>query len=101
MRREPTPGERAAWRLLRAKQLNGIKFRRQVPIGPYIADFLCFQHRLIVELDGGQHAQNAYDEKRDAWLKGQGFKVLRFWNDVALREPDGVWRTILAAIEGG
>jgi very-short-patch-repair endonuclease len=69
LRREATDAERRLWSLLRNRQLGGFKFRRQVPIGPYIADFICFDRRLIIEADGGQHADSAYDEARDAWLR--------------------------------
>ena len=90
MRKAPTPAERALWYLLRDRRFSGHKFRRQVPIGPYIADFLCLADRLIVEADGGQHADNMYDEARTRWLEAQGFRVLRFWNHEILTQPEMV-----------
>jgi very-short-patch-repair endonuclease len=92
-----TDAERLLWRHLRAKQLEGAKFRRQEPIGRYIADFVCFSHRLVIELDGGQHAQpreQSRDQQRDAWLEEQGFKVIRFWNNDVMRNIEGVVETI-------
>src|SRR5277367_6680388 len=80
MRRAPTGAERRLWRLLRDRRLDGLKFRRQVPIGPYIVDFLCVGARLIVEADGSQHNESPHDEVRDASLARGGWKVLRFWN---------------------
>jgi len=99
MRREPTEAERRLWRILRAKRLEGTKFRRQVPIGPYIADFASLSRRMIVELDGGQHADSAYDAERDAWLRAQGFLVMRFWNNEVMDHPDGVVLRIVRALE--
>jgi len=80
MRREPTEAERALWRVLRDRRLSSIKFRWQAPVPPYIADFVCFEHRIIIEADGLQHAEGVRDEKRDAFLAAEGFTVLRFWN---------------------
>jgi len=98
MRREPTDAERKLWTMLRAKRLGGHKFKRQEQIGDYIVDFVCFAARLIVEADGSQHADNA-DAARDAWLKHQGFRVFRFWNNDILTNSDGVAQAILAALE--
>jgi very-short-patch-repair endonuclease len=98
MRREPTEAERVMWRLLRSRQFEGLKFRRQVPIGCYIADFVCLSPRLIIECDGGQHADSAYDAERNAWFEAQGFRVLRFWNDAVVSETDGVVEMLLAAL---
>src|SRR5690606_4978238 len=75
---------------LRDHRLDGQKFRRQQPIGPYIVDFVHFGARLIVEADGGQHLQSARDIQRDAWLRSQGFNMLRFWNDDILLRSDSV-----------
>jgi hypothetical protein len=75
----------------------GAKFRRQVPVGPYIIDFLCIQARLVIELDGGQHGTEA-DALRDAWLRAQGYVVLRFWNNDVLGNLDGVLQTIAGAL---
>ena len=78
------------WRLLRDRRFGGIKFRRQYPLGPFVADFACPSHRLIVELDGSQHAENASDLRRDAYLAGQGWRVLRFWNSEVVENPNAV-----------
>jgi very-short-patch-repair endonuclease len=96
MRREPTDAEKALWRILRDRRLSMLKFRRQVPIDHYIVDFICFEHRLIVEADGSQHAENSRDGGRDAFLAGQGFLILRFWNHDILTNPQMVADTILA-----
>ena len=93
MRREPTDAERTLWLILRARRFSGFKFRRQVPLGPYIADFVCFDARLIVEADGSQHADNARDRERDAWFVAQGFRVRRFWNADILARPGEVAET--------
>jgi very-short-patch-repair endonuclease len=98
LRRDATAAEQVMWLLLRDRRLGGTKFRRQVPIGPYIADFASIQHRLVVELDGGQHADSASDARRDAFLAGAGWRVLRFWNNDAMRNRDGVLEAILHAL---
>jgi very-short-patch-repair endonuclease len=97
LRGNPTDAERRLWRALRLRQLN-VKFRRQVPIAPYVVDFLSFEHRLIVEADGGQHADSEHDARRDAWLRSQGFRILRFWNNDILANTEGVVITILEAL---
>ena len=89
MRHEPTATERLLWKLLRDRRLEGLKFRRQVPIGPYVADFVCFKRRLIVEADGPFHDPER-DAVRDAWLRGQSFRVLRFSNHQIATFPDAV-----------
>ena len=99
MRREPTDAERKLWSILRAKRLAGWKFKRQEQIDRYIVDFVCFGARLIVEADGSQHAESEADAARDAYLTGQGFRLLRFWNNDILTNPDGVATAILAALE--
>ncbi|WP_422343770.1 endonuclease domain-containing protein [Parasphingorhabdus sp.] len=99
MRSEPTEAETKLWTILRAKRLGGYKFRQQVPIDHYIGDFVCFARKLIVEADGSQHAENSYDEKRDSYLKAEGFQILRFWNNDILNNPDGVAEAILAALK--
>jgi very-short-patch-repair endonuclease len=96
MRGAPTETELRLWRLLRDRRLNGIKFRRQVPVGPYIVDFLCVGAKLIVEADGSQHAASPRDNARDAYLERQGWKVLRFWNNEILQHREKVLETILA-----
>ena len=89
MRRHPTDAEQRMWHLLRNRRLSGLKFRRQVPIGRYIVGFVSYSGRLVVELDGSQHAESKRDRVRDADLKDRGFEVLRFWNaDVLLRSAD-------------
>lgn len=99
MRATLTDAERKIWARLRNRQVNGCKFRRQVPVGPYIADFLCTERKLIVELDGGQHAgQTAQDAKRTAYLQDEGYKVLRFWNNEVLQQTDAVLKVILEAV---
>src|SRR5580658_2267194 len=103
LRREMTEAERLLWFLLRGRRLVGCKFRRQHPIGTYIVDFVCVQHRLIVEADGGgQHAEArlAVDEYRTRWLSGQGWRVMRFWNGDILRRQSGVVDAILREIGG-
>lgn len=91
LRTSQTDAEVRLWYHLRAHRFLGLKFKRQKPIGPYIVDFVCMEHRLIIELDGGQHAEaQTYDAQRDAWLAGQGFRVVRIWNDDALRNTSEV-----------
>jgi len=95
MRREPTEAETKLWSMLRGQRLAGMKFKRQEQVGDYIVDFVCFGSRLIVEADGGQHSENDKDAVRDAWLTEQGFRVLRFWNNDIVSNPEGVARVIL------
>jgi very-short-patch-repair endonuclease len=99
LRRAPTDAERKLWYLLRSLKPLGLHFRRQAPIGIYIADFAWHTGKIIVELDGSQHAQarQAYDEQRTAWLESQGYRVLRFWNNDVLKSPRSVGEAILAA----
>ena len=95
LRRSPTHIERLLWNRLRFWQIDGFKFRRQQPLGNYIADFVCFERRLIVEIDGGQHAaKKEYDAKRDSWLHDR-FIVLRFWNSDIVENMEGVLQSIL------
>ena len=97
MRREPTEAERKLWVLLRDRCFSTFKFRRQVPIGPFIADFLCYQARLIIEADGSQHIESTTDDRRLDWLEGQGFRVLRFWNsEITSQSRDVMERVYLA-----
>jgi very-short-patch-repair endonuclease len=98
LRRDMTEAEDRLWQELRGRRLDGIKFRRQVPVGRFVADFACADARLIVEIDGSQHADSDYDRERDAELKRRGFRVLRFWNDDVLREMDSVCDTIIAYV---
>jgi len=99
LRKKMTEAEKALWRHLRLRQFGGNKFRRQQPIGEYIVDFVCFERQLIIEVDGGHHSeQRVYDSNRDAWLKEQGFQVLRFWDNQALREIEAVKEKIMEAL---
>jgi very-short-patch-repair endonuclease len=94
-----TDAETKLWQELRAKRFESYKFKRQQPIGIYIADFVNFEHRLIIEVDGSQHDESEHDAIRDAWLKSQGFRILRFWNIGVLKELDGALLAILAALK--
>jgi very-short-patch-repair endonuclease len=98
MRSESTEAEHRLWQLLRAHRFAGYKFRRQVPLDFYIADFVCFSERLVVELDGGQHAESTRDERRDSYLKAQGFRVIRVWNSDLFTNEDGVAELVLSAL---
>jgi very-short-patch-repair endonuclease len=96
----PTDAEARLWSILRAKRLGPFKWRHQVVFDDrYIADFVCFDHRLIVEADGGQHWRSDRDLDRDHWFIEQGFRVLRFWNNDVLANSDGVAAAIMAALE--
>jgi len=99
LRKEQTPAERRLWSRLSRRQLNGLHFRRQHPVGRFIADFYCARHKLIIEVDGPVHDdQVEYDEIRSEWLESQGYHVMRFTNDEILRDLDGVVATIEAII---
>ena len=102
LRRAMTDAEKRLWWHLRARlPLSGTHFRRQVPIGPYVADFACLGHKLIIEVDGDQHGSDeamAYDARRDAYLKREGFRLLRFTNREVMIELDAVLDTIHAAL---
>jgi very-short-patch-repair endonuclease len=97
MRHAPVVTERLLWDLLRDRRLSGLKFRRQVPLGRYIVDFMCPRHRLIIEADGPSHEDNLHDEYRDAWLRSQGFRVMRFPNREIQDYSDAVLAKILEA----
>jgi very-short-patch-repair endonuclease len=100
LRKQMTDAERALWHLLRRKQIDGHRFRKQVPIGKYIVDFVCLDARLVIEVDGGQHSDAAEaDAVRDAWLRSQNFRVLRFWNNDVLKNPEGVMQVVIEALE--
>ncbi len=94
LRRERTDVERAFWLKVRDRRLDGFKFRRQATVGPYVADFLCVEAKLIVELDGGQHNEEA-DRNRTSFPRGHGYRVLRFWNHYVTHNMDGVLMTVL------
>ncbi len=99
LRKYQTDAERVLWYRLRDHQLEGCEFRRQQVIGRYIADFLCLEPKLVIELDGGQHAERAdQDEQRTRYLQSLGYRVLRFWNHDVLREPDSILEMIRDAI---
>jgi very-short-patch-repair endonuclease len=101
LRRADTDAEARLWTALRARRLGGWRWRRQVPKGSYILDFYCVEAGLVVELDGGQHAdQAAYDARRTAYLESLGLRVIRFWNSAVLTNRDGVCLTILEACGG-
>lgn len=102
LRRDATSAEQQLWRLLRSRQFAGLKFRRQHPLGPFVLDFYCAKARLAIELDGGQHneaAAIAADARRSEWLRAQGVRVLRFWNNDVLANPEGVLTLIAQALD--
>ncbi len=100
LRREMTDAERSLWQHLRRRQLGGLKFRRQHPIGRYIVDFVCVEVGLVIEVDGGQHGvQQSYDESRTAWLEQRGYRVLRFWNNDVLTHSEDVRETIWREVQ--
>ena len=94
LRSNMTDAERELWRHLRAHRFQHAKFRRQQPLGLYIVDFICFEQKVIIEVDGGQHLESAADAQRDAWLRGQGYTVLRFWNNEVLGQAGAVLERI-------
>lgn len=99
LRRRMTDAERLLWHHLRGRRFYQHKFRRQVPLGPYIADFVCMDARLIIEVDGGQHASSVCrDAARDAFLHRMGFRTLRFWNNHVLENIEGVLQQLMAEI---
>src|SRR5688572_2252150 len=103
LRANGTNAEALLWRHLRRLETKGTYFRRQVPIGPYVADFACMASRLVVEVDGSQHGEvpnRSRDEKRTRWLEAEGYRVLRFWNNDISRNPAGVLDVIYAALCG-
>ena len=100
LRKELTPAERKLWSSLRNYQLNGVSFRRQHTIGFYIVDFCAIKEKLIIELDGGQHVEQAeYDEERTKHFESLGYKVIRFWNNQVTKELDNVILAITYALE--
>lgn len=98
LRRSETEAEHKLWSMLRGRRLSGHKFVRQLPIGPYFADFACREAALMIEVDGSQHAESSHDRVRDQFIVEQGYSVLRFWNNQVLAEPDNVASSILAAL---
>ena len=100
LRTGQTDAEWRLWYHLRAHRFLGLKFRRQKPLGPYIVDFLCHEPALVIELDGGQHGEQAgYDQQRDAWLRAQGLAVLRFWNHEVLQDTPAVLERIRLEVQ--
>jgi len=98
LRGQPTDAETKLWYRLRRKQIDGLRFRRQSPVGPYVVDFLCADAKLVVEVDGGQHTWRAdEDAKRTMCLESQGYRVIRFWNNEVNENIDGVLESILQA----
>ncbi len=89
------------WSALRDRRLSRYKFRRQHPIGEFIVDFACTERGLVIEVDGGQHSDNAADAHRTVWLESHGWRVIRFWNNEVLNNTSGVVESILRALEGG
>jgi very-short-patch-repair endonuclease len=98
LRINQTDAETKLWQHLRARQIDGHKFVRQAPIGPYFCDFICRERKLVIEVDGGQHADSLYDQIRSRFLTTNGYRVLRFWNNDVLGNIDGVISAIEAAL---
>jgi very-short-patch-repair endonuclease len=98
MRREPTDAETKMWRLLRDRRLTQFKFRRQVPFQNFILDFVCLEKRLVVEIDGSQHADSERDTAREAVLLAEGFRIARYWNNDVLQRPTSVLEDVLAKL---
>jgi very-short-patch-repair endonuclease len=98
MRHEPTDAELAMWRLLRDRRLGRLKFRRQAPFQSFILDFVCFEERFIIEIDGSQHASSVRDEAREAILMAEGFRIERYWNNDVLQQPSAVLEDIFAKL---
>ncbi len=98
LRANMTDAERHLWRMLRMRQVGGFRFRRQFQIGPFIADFACPELRLIVEVDGGQHADSAADAMRDTWLESEGWEIVRFWNNEVLENLEGIYARLVNVI---
>ncbi len=103
LRAKATETEVLLWKRLRTIETAGTHFRRQVPIGPYVADFACMAARLLIELDGSRHnveTERAKDERRTRWLESEGYRVIRFWNNDLTHNMDGVLETVYAALYG-
>ena len=101
LRKNMTDAERLLWQHLRNRELGGYKFRRQRPVGPYIVDFVCLEKKLVIEVDGSQHAgQMELDTKRSDYLKEKGYRVTRFWNNEVLKKTESVLTVILSSLDG-
>jgi very-short-patch-repair endonuclease len=101
LRKTATPAEQKLWQVLRRKTINGFRFRRQFPLGPYFGDFVCLPARLVIEIDGDTHTSDearAYDERRTRWLTGQNFRVMRFWNIDVFQNLEGAVEQIEHAV---
>jgi very-short-patch-repair endonuclease len=98
LRKHSSVAEQRLWRYLRSRSLAGLKFVRQEPIGPYVVDFVCREKRLVIDIDGGQHADSG-DATRDQWLANHSYRVIRLWNNEVLENIEGVWDTIFAAAQ--
>jgi very-short-patch-repair endonuclease len=100
LRKEPTVAEAKLWAFLRGNKLDGVNFRRQHAIGKYIVDFCSLKKKLVIELDGSQHLeQEEYDQERTLYLKSEGYRVIRFWNDQVMSDMEGVIKTIMYAVD--
>jgi very-short-patch-repair endonuclease len=100
LRKDMTDAEQHLWYRLRYRQVGNCKFRRQAPIGIYVVDFVCFERKVIIELDGSQHAEReAIDAERTKWLKSQGFRILRFWNHEIFEDTDWVLEMIAESLQ--
>jgi len=100
LRKEPTTAEAKLWAYLRGNKIDGVNFRRQHAIGKYIVDFCSLKKKLVIELDGSQHlGQEEYDQERTLYLKSQGYRVIRFWNDQVMSDLEGVIKTIIYAVK--
>jgi very-short-patch-repair endonuclease len=98
LRAHMTDAENVLWFRLRGKRVGGHRFRRQVPLGPYIVDFACMQAQLVIEVDGSQHLSSKEDQERTAWLESRDFRVLRFWDNDVLQQTNSVLETIRVAL---
>jgi len=99
LRKRLTDAERLLWRHLRNRELGGWKFKRQYPVGPFIVDFICVEKNVVIEVDGGQHAENEdQDIQRSAYLNKMGYRILRFWNNQVLEETESVLEAIFAIL---
>lgn len=104
LRKNQTPQESTLWYYLRSKRFQGFKFRRQFPVGPYIVDLCCFKEKLIIELDGGQHSESdslTYDAARDSFLRSEGYRVLRVWNNEVTNNLEGVLEKVYRMLVSG
>jgi very-short-patch-repair endonuclease len=102
LRQRQTDAERRLWYHLRAHRFQGLKFKRQKPVGPFVADFVCLERNLVIEVDGGQHGEHRhYDRRRDTWFAAQGMTVLRCWNNEVLGDTEAVLEKIRQALSPG